>query len=568
MSSGKIVGIAMALFWLWVGDMAFYLIFGPVALYVPLIVTVLVGLAVLIWWADRRSRTERAEREWQAERQRRVAAVRPAEARPMVARLEDPYSAAVAWASIGLGRLADPARYGIGDPGEAPTLVRVTESPAGCELVLRPHWGVNLTHFQRAAGQLAWALGAPEVRILGADPHQGTITLEALFRDPVAVAVTAPRPVEPVDLYAVRLGVRSNGTPWTEALMERNWLVAGSMGSGKSGVMRALVLATAPAARDGYVRNVGIDLKFGIEMRQLAGLVHEVATTPETARTLLKRMLAVVEQRGREMEAAGVDKHVPSPDAPLWDIIIDELAELLDDPEARSEILSLMRHIMRPGRALGVSITAFTQSPEKENIASVRNLFQRRIGLRLTEEDMLRMLYGGDARERGAGNTQLADQGTQGIAFVSDAEGGKAIERVRAYWVSGEMLAAAARMYPIYRNPKLEPPTPSAALPAGHSSNPTANQDAVTVRTPIVADPAAVAAAEADWNAVTQRNLPVVIPAAETPQSQARKRFGSGRFRRVQADGQTGGTVVPFDRTARPDTPQDGPDETTSTGTE
>jgi S-DNA-T family DNA segregation ATPase FtsK/SpoIIIE len=522
------IGAAIvALAGLWVGVMAFYLVLGPIVLYVPLAIAAGGGLLWMAWWADRNARRTRADQQWQAERARRIEAVHPAEARPMVARLENPFTASQRWASIGLGRLPDPARFGIGDPGEAPTLVEVRESPAGVEIDVRPHWGINITHFQRAAGQLAWALGAPEVRILGGDSLRGVITLEALFRDPVATVVTAPLPEESVDLYAVRLGMRANGTPWREALMERNWLVAGSMGSGKSGVMRAMVLATAPAARDGLVRNVGIDLKFGIEMKQLAGLIHEVATTPQTAREKLHRMLAIVKERGEAMEAAGIDKHVPTPDAPFWNLIIDELAELLDDPEARSEILSLMRHIMRPGRALGVSISAFTQSPEKENIASVRNLFQIRIGLRLTEEAMLPMLYGGDAKERGAGNTMLADQGTQGIAFVA-AEGGKAIERVRAYHVSSEMLAAAAKKYPIYRNPKLEP---AAALPAKPA-------------TPALPAPADSNTSDIAANLLTPPTVAGPAAPPKLPTLPKLPQFGQD------------GKVIPFDRTTRPDRPE------------
>jgi S-DNA-T family DNA segregation ATPase FtsK/SpoIIIE len=509
--------------------------FGPVFVLFLLVV----APAMVVIWAKaaKAAAARRAEAQRQADRERWLLQY-PAEARPMVDRLEDQFQASLAWSAIGLGRVPDPARYGVGDPGEAPRLVEVRESPAGVEIDVAPQWGVNMTHFQRAAGQLAWALGAPEVRIIGGDPHRGLITLEALFRDPVAAVVKAPRPEEPVDLYALRLGLRANGTPWREPLMERNWLVAGSMGSGKSGVMRSMVLATAPAARDGYVRNVGIDLKFGIEMRQMKGLVHEVATTPAEARAKLERMLAVVQERGEQMEAAGVDKHTPTPDAPLWNLIIDELAELLDDPEARTKVLSLMRHIMRPGRALGVSVTAFTQSPEKENIASVRNLFQIRIGLRLTEEAMLQMLYGGDAKERGAGNTMLADQGTQGIAFVA-AEGGRDIERVRAYYVPGEMLEAAAAMYPIYRNPKLEP---SKALPATPDSNtPAINEDQA---------PAAPDAASAPREPRSSLLLPPAMP-----------QVGQRR------------TVIPFDRTARTDrsdgdTPTDPAGKDQGTGTE
>lgn len=486
---------------------------------------------------DRRRQHRRATDAEEAARLDAWLSQWPAEARTTVHRLYDRQEAAVLWSAIGMGRLPDRARYGPDDRGDAPILLDVRRSPAGVEIDLAPQHGMTANEFKRAGtAQLAWALSAPEVHLVAVDPQRRVVTLDMRYYDPVAQPVRAPQPEEPVDLYSVAIGTRANGEPWRVPIAERNLLVAGVMGSGKSGVMRALILALAPAIRDGLVRVAAIDLKFGIEVRQMRGLIHEVATTPPDAKKMLQRMLAQVKDRGEWMEAHGYDKHVATPDNPLWLLIIDELAELLDDPDMRNEILSLMRHIMRPGRALGFSIGGFTQAPEKENIASVRNLFQIRVGLRLTEESMLNMIYGGQAKERGAGNVELADEGTQGIAFVA-SEGGRDIERVRAHLVPKEMFEAAAAIYPPYRHPHLEP---APKRPPGQLDS---NQSATSPAPVETADDAA------------PRKKPV--PGFRLPPT-----GGAPILPNVPQVGRQDGTVIPFDRSR-----SDRPEATPPTGT-
>lgn len=439
-----------------------------------------VALVVLLVVAGKHSkhrRTHRAEAE-ELSRWGAWLVKWPEPSWEVLATLHDDTAACAAWA---VGKLATEPKWdarGGYTPGAWPRVAwelwragkqddkPVRECPAGIEVDVIPQPGVTLGHFTRALAELPWALRMPEVKVLRGNPLIGTVTLALCWRDPVAEVVPAPTPEEPVNLYALCAGVRSSGEYWRLPLMERNILVIGAMGSGKSGIMRALVLATAPAARDGLVYNMAIDLKFGLEVRLMRGLLHEVATTSETALDMLRRVRAMVEERGAWMEANGIATHVPTPERPLVHVIIDELAELLDDPENRAEVMRLKRRIMRPGRALGFSISGFSQSADKELLGSVRGLYQIKMGLRLADNEMLRMVYGSEAEARGAGNLQLPDQGSAGIAFAV-AEGGRDIERVRAFLVTPEKLAWAAETYPIRRHPNLEPPL---ALPPGNSA--------------------------------------------------------------------------------------------------
>lgn len=389
----------------------------------------------------------------------------PDEVQETVKILSSPWEAAKKWSAVDLGRLPDPMK---GDPGQWPELVPsrnaanpaladrgVWSVPVGLRMRLRMTDGQARKHYEAQLGRLAVALNADAVRIVAF--QKKIICLDVQYFDPILDPIPVPVPFEPVNLLKVRTGLRVDGTPWTVPLLERNLLGVGEPGSGKSGFVRALVTATAPMARDGSLVNLMIDLKFGVEAAKLRGLLHGTATSAETALNLLRWVRWVaVEQRGRFMEAHGLDKHVPTPDEPFFHLIIDEIAELLDDPETRAEFLRLLISIGRLGRALMFSMSAYTQLSNKKILDMLRDLFQVRVGWRLNSPEQVTMLYGDHhAQERGADNTSIPIDGAQGVAFVADDTSSQ-IVRVRTYYVTAENLVWFAQQYPPARHPDLE----------------------------------------------------------------------------------------------------------------
>ncbi|MFC7535727.1 hypothetical protein, partial [Actinoplanes sp. GCM10030250] len=118
------LGGAFLLFWtLWFAGGA-----AGAILFVALLV-----MPFAVWWLVHELRKSSAIHRAEAEARQRAAWLEqyPADARPLIDRLEHPVQAEMAWASIGLGRLPDPVKYGPSDLGEAPRLVGVRRSPAG-----------------------------------------------------------------------------------------------------------------------------------------------------------------------------------------------------------------------------------------------------------------------------------------------------------------------------------------------------------------------------------------------------------------------------------------------------
>ncbi|WP_067475064.1 FtsK/SpoIIIE domain-containing protein [Nocardia amamiensis] len=410
------------------------------------------GVAVLSK-LSRRNAERRAEAEQQAAWDAWLAEF-PSSVQHVVEILCDPWSACAMWTALGLGREPNPARN---EPGAWPQLEPshgsfppdegVWPVPVGARIRLRMLTGHEPKQYAARVEQLAVALNAQAVRVV---EHQGRyICLDVRTRDPLKHAIPVPIPAEPVDLTALNPGLREDGEHWLVPLLERNWLGVGVPGAGKSGFVHSALVATAPAARDGSVVNIMIDLKFGVEAAKARGLLHHTATSEQAAEDVLRWLRwELVEKRGRDMEARGIDKHVPTPDAPAYHLIIDELAELLDNPETRKLFLRLLISIMRLGRALGFSVSAYTQLGNKAILGMLRDLFQIRIGMRMTSPEQVVMTYGDHhAIERGAANTTIPDKDTPGIAYVVD-DSSSQIVRVRAYYVTPDDLARFARMYP------------------------------------------------------------------------------------------------------------------------
>jgi S-DNA-T family DNA segregation ATPase FtsK/SpoIIIE len=397
----------------------------------------------------------------------------PEDVQETVQILSTPWEAAKKWAALGLGRLPDPAN---GDPGEYPQLVPSTNSyppdegiqsvAVGLRLRLRMSDGQERKHYEEKLKRIAVALDADSARIVAS--RKRVICLDLRYFDPIKDLVPVPVPAEPVDLTALRTGLREDGDAWCVPLFERNILGVGLPGSGKSGFVASILMATAPAARDGLVVNLMIDMKFGVEAARMKGLLHRTATDADSGAQMLDWLRwTVIEERGRYMEANGLSKHVITAQAPMYHLIIDEIAELLDDPKTRTAFLRLLVSIARLGRALGISISGYTQLANKKILDMLRDLFQIRIGMRLSSPEQMVMVYGDHhAAERGADNTNIPDKGSAGIAYVFD-DSSSQIVRVRAFFVSSENLAWAAETYPPYPHPHLQDAAGQAATTVG-----------------------------------------------------------------------------------------------------
>jgi DNA segregation ATPase FtsK/SpoIIIE, S-DNA-T family len=315
-------------------------------------------------------------------------------------------------------------------------------------------------------------LGLAELLDLG-DPHE----LE-LGR------VWAGRPTR--DRLRVTIGLNEQGRPVELDLKESaldgmgpHGLLVGATGSGKSELLRTLVLALAVTHNPEILNFVLIDFKGGATFATLDRLPHTSAmiTNLEQELSLVDRMLGAISgeltRRQELLRRAGNfasqrdyerARAAGQPLAPLPSllIVVDEFSELLT---ARPDFIEMFVQIGRVGRSLGVHLLLASQRLEEGRLRGLETHLSYRIGLRTFSSMESRAVLGvADAYElpRLPGHGYIK-AGVEGLtrfkaAYVSGRyrKGGPArladmptVDPVRVFntWYaspSGEAVAAAA----------------------------------------------------------------------------------------------------------------------------
>ncbi|HEY2791162.1 MAG TPA: type VII secretion protein EccCa, partial [Micromonosporaceae bacterium] len=290
--------------------------------------------------------------------------------------------------------------------------------------------------------------------------------------DPYALDLTrawASRPNR--DRLRVPIGVGTDGRPIELDLKESaqdgmgpHGLLVGATGSGKSELLRTLVLALAVTHSPEILNFVLVDFKGGATFVALDRLPHTsaVITNLEEELALVDRMLGAIQgeltrrqellryagnyasQRDYERaRAAGV----PLAPLPSLLIVVDEFSELLS---ARPDFIEMFVQIGRVGRSLGVHLLLASQRLEEGRLRGLETHLSYRIGLRtFSSMDSRAVLGSPDAYElpKAAGHG-LIKTGTEGMirfrgAYVSGVirrgedgpvyDGRRAVDPVRAF---------------------------------------------------------------------------------------------------------------------------------------
>ena len=214
------------------------------------------------------------------------------------------------------------------------------------------------------------------------------------------------RDVESLPPLGVVLGTTETGEPVVLDLAEsarggdgpHGWVV-GATGTGKSQLLRRLVVGLAAGRSPDDVAFVLVDFKGGAAFDDLAALPHVagVLTNLDDSREqgdahrLISALQAEVRRRQRALRVAGVpdlttyrsDQRLdPEPDLV---VVVDEAAELLG---SCPEVLDTFATIGRVGRSLGIHLVLAAQRPEEARLRSLEGALRFRICLRtLTTAD-------------------------------------------------------------------------------------------------------------------------------------------------------------------------------------
>ncbi len=240
-----------------------------------------------------------------------------------------------------------------------------------------------------------------------------------------------------VDLRRVWAGCTEYGQDWHVPLAGGHTLVAGASGAGKNSAMWCPLVSIAPAIRDGLVRVSGIDPK-GMELAYGRRIFTRYAVTGTDALAVLDDLVDAMQ--ARKTQFAGRVRMVPiSTQHPLELLEFDEIGALTKyiDRKTRDAITERVALLTTQGRALGFTVRGYVQEPTKDTVP-VRELFPRRICLRVSAKSHVSMVLGDQAYERGAWANRITEA-EAGVGYVF-GEGIREPLRIRAGWVSDETI--------------------------------------------------------------------------------------------------------------------------------
>ena len=203
-------------------------------------------------------------------------------------------------------------------------------------------------------------------------------------------------PVFPLSIFQpVHVGVDEFGEQAHVELAERNMLIGGEPGGGKSS---AINLITAHGALSGDCRLILIDGK-QVELgpwRECADrfVGPSITDALETTRWLQHLM----NDRYDKLVAAGLRKITRETGDPVYLVIIDEYAYFsatVGKKPDREEFAALVRDLVARGRAAGVIVILATQRPSHQVIdPSLRDLFGYRWAFRCTTDSSSDVVLG------------------------------------------------------------------------------------------------------------------------------------------------------------------------------
>lgn len=324
------------------------------------------------------------------------------------------------------------------DGPAVPRLTKVSTNPFWDRLEIRMEIGQDLETWESAAQKLRHSFKAERVTVREIKPAAVGVDLmrrDALVHVPIA-ASPIPATTADINFSALPIGMDEHCNPYTVSVVGGHLAVAGVSGAGKASAEWNILRSLAPAIADGTVEVIAIDPKL-LELKQGLPLFKHYAATEEETLALLQKVVEMMNEAKESAASSGERDFVPSKRRPLRLILIDEMAPLFVywKRSTRDKIEDLLGLILTQGRAVGFLLVGEIQEVTKD-VFKQRDLFQRRIALRMPTADYTDAILTDNASERGALCHRIPENmpGT----FFSLESGASTAVRARLGWVRNE----------------------------------------------------------------------------------------------------------------------------------
>jgi S-DNA-T family DNA segregation ATPase FtsK/SpoIIIE len=369
------------------------------------------------------------------------------------------------------------------------TVARSSRGPTVTRFEVELGPGVKVNKVANLGDDIAYALAAPDVRIVAPIPGKSAIGIEVpnIERDLISLGDVLRSDIARRDEHplSVALGVDIAGVPAMVDLTRMpHLLVSGSTGSGKSVTLNGMIASILMRARPDQVRMLLIDPK-RVELGVYEGAPHllaPVVTDPRRAADAVAWCVKEMEQRYELLALLGfrnIDgyndaydrgelKDRPGPDGstippkrlPYILLVIDELADLM--LVAPRDVEDAICRIAQMARAVGIHMVIATQRPSVDVITGlIKANIPSRLALAVASQIDSRTILDAGGAEKLVGRGDML--------FLPASQGKPS--RMQGCWVTEEEIAAVVSYCRTQREPAFDEAVASAVTaPAGGRS--------------------------------------------------------------------------------------------------
>jgi len=324
-----------------------------------------------------------------------------------------------------------------------PSVHRMKDIPAGERFEVRVPPGSSVPDLEHASEVIAAALRVRELRVRRAADNASRAEIVIARRDPLAVGPPLPWPgidASRASLWQpIPVAVGEDGQAVTVLLPERNLLLGGEPGAGKS---VALSLLVATAALDPECKLWLLDGKL-VELATWTRCAEGSAgVRVSEAIEVLGSLQEEMDHRYTQLLRGGKRKVAQGDGLPLHIVVVDELAHYLttSDRKDRTEFADLLRDLVSRGRAAGIIVLAATQKPSADVVpTSIRDLFGFRWAMRCSTPQASDTILGSGWASAGYSAADV-DPASRGVGYLLH-EGGIP-QRLRSYYLDDSALAS------------------------------------------------------------------------------------------------------------------------------